>query len=174
MYASRKKVFNLNFSTWRVAFADVLVVVRLLRRLCPLTLTYICRNVGCVSVEQEKTTHMQIDYTHTHTQRGHAQLTLTLFLRIIMWFPSGIRTCVCPVSMCVSVSVCVLEPRPPPRLISEQTLRWSTGETSVSNGYIFFVCVNNYLQHLGEQRVGTWALATLSDWGGEKAVSLSS
>lgn len=109
MYASRKKVFNLNFSTWRVAFADgVLGVVRLLRCLCPLTLTYICRNVGCVSVEQEETTHMQIDYTlnshahkDSHTQLGHAQLTLTLFLRIIMWFPSGIRTCVCPVSMCV-------------------------------------------------------------------------
>lgn len=59
-----------------MAFADVLVVVRLLRRLCPLTLTYICRNVGCVSVEQEETTHMQIDYTHTHTDiHAHTHTT---------------------------------------------------------------------------------------------------
>lgn len=105
-----------------MAFADVLGVVRPLRRLCPLTLTYICRNVGCVSVEQEETTHMQIDYTlNTHTHRHTAwPCTIDAYIVLENYYVVSIRD----PHMCVPrIDVCVLEPRPLPWLISEQTLR---------------------------------------------------
>lgn len=77
-----KKVFNLNFSSWRVACADVDVDVESL----PLSLdVYICRNVGNVSVA-----HGQRNYphgsalntpTHTHT---HTRWPCTIDAYIVL------------------------------------------------------------------------------------------
>lgn len=90
-----KKVFNLNFLTWRVACAVAVVFVPRclsLSRVSFSVAVWVLESAQMwargQSLGRAARGQGQRNYPHTPAYIGHAQLTLTLFSRIIMWFPA--------------------------------------------------------------------------------------